>query len=292
MPPFLPPRALLRARRRSSVSLAMSTLARVAARRLARARSSPTALLPARSFAYKPKVEAPPHLQGRATQIRAFLKSPNVIADPYRGPRPWPSLSSFLGLAGWKQLGALMLRPVKDVYTLGKLQSVPGFTRPAFREEARDMYREISRMIAENHHTALRNFCSEKALQEIKREVKRRERGGWTKVDWRLVAFDAGTPTVLQGRMVAPNAKDRSVEFAQFTVRFESRQTYAAYDRKGKLVSGDPSEEVAVSDVWVFERGVGNAVPNPRWRLAARLSVPNLSEGETVGGERLDPNIG
>ena len=80
-------------------------------------------------------------------------------------------------------------------------------------------------MIAENHHTALRNFCSEKALQEIKREVKRRERGGWTKVDWRLVAFDAGTPTVLQGRMVAPNAKDRSVEFAQFTVRFESRQT-------------------------------------------------------------------
>ena len=219
----------------------MSALARVAARRLARARSSPTAaLLPARSFAYKPKVEAPPHLQGRATQIRAFLKSPNVIADPYRGPRPWPSLSSFLGLAGWKQLGALMLRPVKDVYTLGKLQSVPGFTRPAFREEARDMYREISRMIAENHHTALRNFCSEKALQEIKREVKRRERGGWTKVDWRLVAFDAGTPTVLQGRMVAPNAKDRSVEFAQFTVRFESRQTYAAYDRKGKLVSGRP----------------------------------------------------
>ena len=44
-----------------------------------------------------------------------------------------------------------------------------------------------------------------------------------------------------------------------------------------------------MSDVWVFERGVGNAVPNPRWRLAARLSVPPLSEGETVGGERLDP---
>ena len=146
MPPFLPLRALLRARRRSSVSLAMSALARGSPRgaSLARAPPRPPRSSPRGRSRTSPRVEAPPHLQGRATQIRAFLKSPNVIADVYRGPRPWPSLSSFLGLAGWKQLGALMLRPVKDVYTLGKLQSVPGFTRPAFREEARDMYREIT----------------------------------------------------------------------------------------------------------------------------------------------------
>jgi hypothetical protein len=31
-------------------------------------------------------------------------------------------------------------------------------------------------------------------------------------------------------------------------------------------------------------------VPNPRWRLAARLSVPN--PGTTVGGATLDPTIG
>ena len=226
--------------------------------------------------------------QARATQIRAFLKSPGVIADPYRGRRPWPSASSLLSLDGWRQLVKLALMPVKDIYTLGNCQYIEGFSRPAFREEARLMYKEISRMIAGNHHTALRHTCSEKALAEIKKEVKARERGGWDGIDWNLIGFDENTPTVLQGRMVAPNASDRSVAFVQFTVRFNSRQTYAAYDKRGRVVAGDPDQVLSVEDVWVFERGL--KVPNARWRLAARLSVPN--PGQTVGGEVLDPNIG
>jgi large subunit ribosomal protein L45 len=226
--------------------------------------------------------------QSRGTQIRAFLKSPGVIADPYRGPRQWPSIGSFFGGEGWRLLGKALLRPVQDVWTLGQCQSIKGFTRTAFRTEAQTLYREINRMIALNNHTALRHVCSEKALAEIKKEVKRREKGGWHDVHWKLIDFEENTPTVVQGRVVAPNENDRSVSFVQFTVVFKSKQQWHARDKKGRLVAGDPDETIDVEDAWVFEHGL--KVPNPRWRLAARLSVPN--PGTTVGGATLDPTIG
>ena len=226
--------------------------------------------------------------QARGTQIRAFLKSPGVIADPYRGPRPWPSLASFLKGDGFKQLGRFLLRPVQDVWTLGQCQSINGFTRGSFREETKNLYTEINRMIALNNHTALRHVCSERALTEIKREVKRREKGGWDTAHWELLDFDGGTPKVVQGRVVAPNEQDRSVSFIQFTVQFKSKQTWVAFDKKSLKVAGSPTEVLQVEDFWVFERGV--KVPNPRWRLAARLSMRD--EGRTIGGALLDPAIG
>jgi large subunit ribosomal protein L45 len=226
--------------------------------------------------------------QSRGQQIRAFLKSPGVIADPYRGPRPWPSLSSFFKGTGFKELGKFLLRPVQDVWTLGQCQSINGFTRPQFREEAKQLYTEINRMISLNNHTALRHICSERALTEIKREVKQREKGGWSEIKWNLVEFEAGTPRVVQGRTVAPTEQDRSVSFVQFTVIIKSKQTWVAYDKKGNVVAGDPNEILNVEDFWVFEHGL--KVPNPRWRLAARLSTMDL--GQTVGGQTLDPTIG
>ena len=48
-----------------------------------------------------------------------------------------------------------------------------GFSRPAFREEAGLMYKEISRMIAGNHHVALRHTCSEKASPRSRRRCRR-----------------------------------------------------------------------------------------------------------------------
>ena len=40
------------------------------------------------------------------------------------------------------------MRPLTDLYTLGQCQKIPGFTREKFKEEARDLYREINRLIA------------------------------------------------------------------------------------------------------------------------------------------------
>ena len=210
-------------------------------------------------------------------RLAAFMLSPGVLNDPWRGPRPWPALSSLFTTAGWRALGKKMARPLNDLYTLARLQSVPNFSRKQFTEDAREMYREINRLIAGNHHTALRHVTSEKALTDIKREVKLRKAGGWARVDWKFLGFEEGSPRTLQGRYVQMDAKRSDVGFAQMTLEFRSKQTFAVYDEKGRLVAGDPDEVLTVEDVWVFEHGLN--VPNPRWRLAARLSMPGNGNG-------------
>ena len=210
----------------------------------------------------------------RSQGLRAFLLSPGVIADPYRGPRPWPALSSFLGTSGWKALVRMISRPVHDVLTLGQCQQIKGFTRDNFKAEAGQLYRQISQLIAENHVTSLRHLVTEKALTDIKREAKTREKAGWGKIVWEI--RDLEKPVTLQGRMIFPNPQDKQMAFAQMTVGFRSHQRYAAYDAKGRLVAGDPSGFLPVEDVWVLEHAF--KLPNARWRLAARL--PALAPGE------------
>lgn len=180
----------------------------------------------------------------RASGIRAFLLSPGVIADPYRGPRPWPSPSSFLGTSGWKALVRMVSRPMHDVLTLGQCQSIKGFTRDNFKAEASQLYRQISQLIAEKHVTPLRHLVTEKALTEIKREAKSREKAGWGRIVWEVRDLDK--PATLQGRMIFPNPNDTQMAFAQITVGFKSYQRYAAYDGKGRLVAGDPDKYVPV----------------------------------------------
>lgn len=59
---------------------------------------------------------------------------------------------------------------------------------------------------------------------------------------------------------------DRSA-YAQLTVRVRAVHKFAAYDKKQRLVAGDPEREVPVQDVWVFERSFKDS-PASTWRVA------------------------
>jgi len=73
-----------------------------------------------------------------------------------------------------------------------------------------------------------------------------------------------------RGNLLCRLAQDDASAFAQLTVRLRSRQTFAAYDARGKLLAGDPTAGFSVTDLWVFEMSLRKGIAN-RWRLAARL---------------------
>jgi predicted lipid-binding transport protein (Tim44 family) len=52
---------------------------------------------------------------------------------------------------------------------------------------------------------------------------------------------------------------------AQITVDFSSEQIHLVRDRDGKIVEGDPSQQAAIEDRWVFERNLSSADPN--WKV-------------------------
>jgi large subunit ribosomal protein L45 len=169
----------------------------------------------------------------------------------------------------------------KSVYTVSKCKrNIKGWTLPGFKEEALQLYRHACVALAAGDRTALRHLASPAVYSDLKRQIKHREDAGWARVDWALPT----PPTlreieVVQGRMVAADPKDDATAFAQLTVRFRSAQRFAAYDRRGRLVAGDPGAELWVDDHWVFERPL-KGPSGSRWRVAGRLSVPpQLADG-------------
>jgi len=202
-----------------------------------------------------------------------FQSSSNALAEPYRGRRKMPSSMTKIP----RYLYDIGLNKAKDIYCTSKVTSaIKGFDLNMFKRDVSILYEEISRAIANNNLSSCRRDVSDKVMQELKQEQKRRTKNGWSRIRWNLSEKGVENVSVVQGRMMA-TSQDLTNAFAQFTVRFESRQEFGAYDDNDRLVAGD-SEEVGanlkVVDHWVFERGIGPVhKTNSRWRLCARLIV-------------------
>jgi len=173
-------------------------------------------------------------------------------------------------MSGWRERWARFLGTLKNVYTLSKVKrGVPDWTLSGFKEHACSLYTDVSCAIAAGDRNALRHVSTDALLSQLKSELRKREAAGWARVSWKL--DEVTGCSVVHGRLV--QMKDSKVEFAQLTVELLSRQTFAAYDRKGGRVAGDETKPVKVRDVWVFERVMGANVPPAmqKWRVAARL---------------------
>ena len=164
---------------------------------------------------------------------------------------------------------------VKSIYTIAKLRkNVTGWSLPSFKEESLKIYEEACEALAKGDRTELRQLVTPAVFTDMKRQIKAREDGGWKRVHWELVK----KPTlkeieVVQGRLISIDPKDDNTGFAQLTARLKTRQKFAAYDSRGKLVAGSLDDDIAVDDFWVFERPLKQQTAN-RWRVAGRLRVP------------------
>ena len=207
--------------------------------------------------------------------LRAVFFSPNVIAEPYKGPPP--SLPIFT-LSAWKTRWQRVLGKAKNIYTLAKVRKdVPDFSLGSFKAMATAMHKDICGIIASGDTASKheqQKGVTEAVYSDIRRELKARAQGGWARVVWSLDSMD--DVSVVHARLMAPNQNDTSIAFAQLTVEFCSTQRFEAFDARNRRVAGDAAKPVKVTEHWVFERPIGSAnFPGgmQRWRLAARLSV-------------------
>jgi large subunit ribosomal protein L45 len=224
------------------------------------------------SGAYQPSMAA---ARG-GSNVRVSLVSSNILAEPYKGEPPSLPLSAWVTPTGWRDRWKRWMGGVKSIYTIAKLRkNVEGWSLPGFKEDALNLYKQACTALAAGDRTALRQLVTPAVFTDMKKQLKTREDGGWARVEWELLK----APTlkeieVVQGRLVSIDPKNDNVGFAQLTVRFKSKQRFAAYDGKGRLAAGEPEGEASVDDYWVFERPLGKVVAH-KWRVAARLTVPS-----------------
>lgn len=130
------------------------------------------------------------------------------------------------------------------------------FDLNGFLEGAEKAYSMILEGFWSGDKKAIQPFLSETVYQQFDGAIRDREKKGQT-VENRLI----GTSQV--------NLKDVLLDSrrAELTVEFMSDIVAVTKDKAGKLVEGDLSDSVQVTDIWTFARELGSRDPN--WILVA-----------------------
>ncbi|KAK9835432.1 hypothetical protein WJX74_000048 [Apatococcus lobatus] len=201
--------------------------------------------------------------------------SPNILIDPYRGEPPRLPLSSWFTLSGWKERIRRWQGSALNVFVISRCRKyIPGWSLKGFKQEALDLYEQSCLDLARGDYNALRNISTPKLSSELKSQLRQRVSGGWKRVHWEM----ADRPTLrqlqlLRARIGVMNQHDPQTWHVQLTVRFESKQRFAAFDGKGDTMAGSMTTDIPVTDYWIFERSLRSAASS-QWRVAARLPPP------------------
>lgn len=234
----------------------------------------------ARAGSFVPKgYTVPPEKRAAAEQrqLKVYMNSPGLLAEPYRGEPPKLSLLSLLTVDGIRERWKRLVGRAKSVYTLAKCKKdIEGFDLQKFKEEVGEIHEKICTLHAKGDLTELRKYTTPATLAAIKREIKAREAAHWDRIEW-TVRQPLKLVQVLQGRLVGLDPKDSSHAFAQLTLRLHSDQKFLVHDKNGKWKAGSPDSDLFVEEYWVLERKLGD--PRDRWKLAGRIHPQHAKGG-------------
>ena len=117
-------------------------------------------------------------------------------------------------------------------------------------------YEMIVNAFADGDKQTLRNLLSKEVFEGFKSVIDDRSKRGET-VKSSFVGIDTSEIT-------EANMKDSE---AHVTIRFVSEIVSATLDKEGKVIEGDETDVVRVTDIWTFARDTRARDPN--WKLVA-----------------------
>lgn len=149
--------------------------------------------------------------------------------------------------------------PLKDYGDLNdafaKMRNIDRqFTPEEFLEGARAAYEMVITAFNEEDRDTLKMLLSKDIYQEYDAHLSAQKAEG-RKSDATLVAITQSTIT--DAKMTGNRA--------QVTVHFVSEQVLLTRNADGEVIEGDPTDQQAIEDSWVFERNLANA--DPSWKV-------------------------
>lgn len=180
--------------------------------------------------------------------------SPSARVVSLRNPKSAPAVEEPL------EDDAPLLADIHDPDVSKSLMDIkatdPGFNVREFLNGAKVAFEMIIEAYAKGDKVQLRDLLSRDIYTEFERVIDETQRSE-TREETTLVAIQSAD-------IVRAALKGRN---AEITVHFMSEQITVERDKKGEIVSGDPTQTELVSDEWTFMRDVRS--PNPNWTLVA-----------------------
>ena len=125
------------------------------------------------------------------------------------------------------------------------------FTPEAFMEGARAAYEMVIEAYKKRDHETLKMLLAPSVYENFKASIAAEEEAG-NVPDVTLIAI-----------VKSAFAKVKLDETkATIAVDFHSEQVQLVRDKEGTIIDGDPAQQVAIEDRWVFTRDLNNSDPN------------------------------
>ena len=140
-------------------------------------------------------------------------------------------------------------------------QADPSFEETHFLAGCRAAFEMIVNAFAAGDAATLRPLLSDEVFANFNRAIEERRKAG-----------HMHTTTLIGIRAVDLLEADMQGRNAVLTVKIVSDQTNVTRDSVGRVVEGDPTTVVPVTDIWTFSRNTRSRDPN--WTLVATRS-PN-----------------
>jgi predicted lipid-binding transport protein (Tim44 family) len=136
----------------------------------------------------------------------------------------------------------------------------PGFNAKHFVAGARTAYEMVVEAFAGGDKSTLKSLLAPDVLDGFAKAIDARA-AARQKLDFRFIGFEKSD--VLRAELEGKRAI--------IDMKFVSQFTSATYDVNGNLLEGDPNAVRLVTDLWSFERDVGQS--NPNWRVISTESL-------------------
>eukprot|EP00092_Neocalanus_flemingeri_P011833 GFUD01012762.1.p1 GENE.GFUD01012762.1~~GFUD01012762.1.p1 ORF type:complete len:348 (+),score=111.05 GFUD01012762.1:51-1094(+) len=189
-----------------------------------------------------------------------YISSTGALLDAYVPPEG-DGKASLISTAGAKQVGEKVKGKGKTMSSIRKFRSYDeDFDPREWVDEALEIYIAAHRALADGEHELMHKFATEKAYPEMMNMAKRKT------IRWNFIK-SLEPPRVLHARHAEILSKENM--FGQLTVRMNTQQTLAVYDRFGRLIHGSETVAKDVLEYVVFEKHLANIYGT--WRLHAKI---------------------
>lgn len=187
------------------------------------------------------------------------------------------AVAAFLGYRLWSILGThdpdkpvkpkgqlfneeadIPVRPTQrhQVFDSEEEESFHTFNHIEFIEGAEVAFRMIVIAFAEGDKTTLKKLLSKEVYDSFVEAINEREKAKQT--------LELEVARIVQAEVIKEIESDVLMEV---TVRFISEQCSVTYDKKGKVLTGDPEQFHEITDIWTFTHEKSS--PNPNWTVTS-----------------------
>ncbi|KAF7727852.1 39S ribosomal protein L45, mitochondrial [Apophysomyces ossiformis] len=221
----------------------------------------------------RPAVYGLIHIQPYSTRPlqpnQSLIRDHGVFAN-YVPPEKTPSVTDFQRwrLTKWRNLknsvsnllsvGLIKYKSQYDTWNSGKFLSV-----------AEETYKDMNDAFARGDRSMLEEVCLDAMYSNLKNQIKQRNQARW---EWRYHG-EVETPKIVCVRcMSATGVSKHGFAVAQVTVRMFTKQSMAVFDKKNRLIGGDPEKIHNVLEYVVFQKTISDA--EDFWRIYGKIAAP------------------